>query len=374
MRSHAVLSILIAVSSRTDLLVECLASLQRHLPDDLPSETIVVLNEVDPACAAVLESRFPAVRFLRSPVNLGMAGSANRARRAASGRFLVTLHDDATIEPGWAEALLEAAHRYPRAGAIGSKVLFTDGHLQSAGAILWQSGGTTPPWSGPAPDPADLTTCQAVDYCGTCSLLIPAAVFDAVGGFDEAIYPGYFVDVDFGLAVRSLGYYVACEPRSVIHHHRHASSGKLLRTVASTRNRDYLMRKWATAIAAHQPPPGPGQEADAVAVALRRAAEFAQACEAGSAVTIPPDVRCGAGADSGAARGDEIERHYRLSCQLQDAIIASLEAAIVSRDHALARYQRMKVTRFYAIMLRQRQAISAALRRLFGPRSRRRRG
>jgi GT2 family glycosyltransferase len=372
MRAHAVLSILIPVSSRTDLLVECLASLQRHLPDDLRSETIVVLNEIDGACAAALESRFPRVRFLRSPVNLGMAGSANRARRAASGRFLVTLHDDAVIEPGWAETLLAAAHRYPRAGAIGSKVLFTDGQLQSAGAILWQSGGTTPPWSGPAPDPAELTTCRAVDYCGTCSLLIPAAVFDAVGGFDETIYPGYFVDVDFGLAVRSRGYYVVCEPRSVIRHHRHASSGELLRTVAYARNREYVLRKWTTAIALHQPPPGPGQQTGAFAVALRRAAEFARSCEAGSAVTIPPDVRGGAASE--AAGGDDIERHYRLSRQLQDAVIASLEEAIACRDHALARYRRMKVTRLYANMLRQRQAISSAIRRWLWGRSRRRGG
>jgi GT2 family glycosyltransferase len=357
-----VLSILIPVSSRTDLLAECLTSLDRHLPVDLPHETIVVLNEIDPASTALLESRFPGIQFLRSPVNLGMAGSANRARREASGRFLVTLHDDATIQPGWAEALLEAAHRHPRAGAIGSKVLFTDGQLQSAGAILWQSGNTTPPWSGPAPGPEDVVAARAVDYCGTCSLLIPAAVFDAVGGFDEAIYPGYFVDVDFGLAIRSRGYYVLCEPRSVIRHHRHASSGKVLRAVAYARNREYLLRKWASAIAAQVP--GPGQ-ADAVETALRRAREFAAACEAGAAVTIAPDVQGMPETEAGG--GDAINRHYRLSRELTDAIVARLQAAIESRDHALARFRRMKVVRLYTAMLRYRLAVSTAVSRFFGP-------
>jgi len=359
---HPLLSILIPVSSRTDLLAECLTSLHRHLPVDLPYEVIVVLNEITPATATVLESRFPSVRFLRSPVNLGMAGSANRARREASGRFLVTLHDDATIQPGWAEALLDAAHRHPRAGAIGSKVLFTDGQLQSAGAILWQSGSTTPPWSGPAPNPEDVVAAQAVDYCGTCSLLIPAAVFDAIGGFDETIYPGYFVDVEFGLAIRSRGYYVLCEPRSLIRHHRHASSGKVLRAVAYARNREYLLRKWATAIAAQVP--GPGQ-ADAVETALRRAREFAAACETGSAVTIAPDVQ--RMPDNEAGGGDAIHRHYRLSRELTDAIVARLEAAIESRDHALARFRRMKVVRLYTAMLRYREAASTAVSRFFGP-------
>jgi GT2 family glycosyltransferase len=359
---HPELSILIAVSSRTDLLAECLTSLDRHVPKDLPYETIVVLNEIASTDAMALASRYPDVRFLPSPVNLGMAGSANRARREASGRFLVTLHDDATVEPGWAEALLQAARLHPRAGAIGSKVLSTNGSLQNAGSLLWRSGSTSPPWFRPAPAPEAVVACRAVDYCGTCSLLIPAAVFDAVGGFDETIYPAYYVDVDFGLAIRAAGYYVLCEPRSVVRHHRHASSGTTLRAIAFARNRDYLMRKWATAIAAHQPQPLPGQVA-LVEAALRRAREFAAACEAGSAATVPPDVRRAPCIESGDE--DDIERHYRLSRTFYEAIITHLEAAVESRDHTLSR---MPLIRLSKAVRRVRRTLATAFRRLLGRR------
>lgn len=128
-QSAPVLSILIAVSRRVDLLAECLGSLRRFMPAAIQHEIIVVLNEVEPASFGELQAAHPEVMFIPTPVNLGMAGSANMARRHASGRFLVTLHDDAVIEPGWAEALLAAADAYPRAGAIGSKVLFPDGRL-----------------------------------------------------------------------------------------------------------------------------------------------------------------------------------------------------------------------------------------------------
>ena len=354
------LSILIAVSSRTDLLAECLASLQRHMPDDLPYETIVVLNELDPAHASVLQGRYPTVRFLRSPVNLGMAGSANRARREASGRYLVTLHDDAAVEPGWAEALLAAAERHPRAGAIGSKILFPDGRVQSAGAILWRSGATTPPWTGAAPDARDVVHARAVDYCGTCSLLIRAEAFDAVGGFDEAIYPGYFVDVDLGLALRAQGYYVLCEPRSVVRHHRHASSGKTLRTVAIARNRSYLLRKWATAIADQEPDPNP-RHAGAIHAALLRAARYAEACEAGRAMPIASESLDEP--DTETPAGDDLERHYRLSRDLHDAIVAHLEARLAARDATAPRSTRLRTPRFSTALRSGRRMLARVIDR-----------
>lgn len=360
MGPDVLLSILIAVSSRTDLLAECLASLQRYVPADLPYETIVVLNELDPAHARVLQGRYPNVRFLRSPVNLGMAGSANRARREATGRFLVTLHDDATVEPGWAEALLAAAEQHPQAGAIGSKILFPDGRLQSAGAILWQSGATTPPWTGTAPDAREVALARAVDYCGTCSLLIRAEAFDAVGGFDEVIYPGYFVDVDFGLRLRANKYYVLCEPRSVVRHHRHASSGRTLRTVAIARNRAYLLRKWATAIARQEPEPSPCH-GGAIQSALLRAAGYAEACEAGTAMPIAAEPT--GEPDTETPTGDDVERHYRHSRDLHNAIVAHLEARLAARDDARPCSRRLRTPRFRAGLRSVRRALAGMLGR-----------
>ncbi len=361
--SDPLLSILIAVSRRVDLLAECLASLRQFVPAAIPHEIIVVLNEAEPASVGEVRAAHPDVTFIPTPVNLGMAGSANLARRHASGRFLVTLHDDAVIEPGWAEALLAAAHAYPHAGAIGSKVLFPDGRLQTAGALLWRSGQTTPPWNGAAPNAADIMTPRPVDYCGTCSLLVRTVVFDAVGGFDETIYPAYYVDVDLGLALRSQGYYVLCEPRSVIRHHRGASSGAALKQVASQRNRDYLLRKWKTAIASHEAPPRPG-EAFAVEAALRRAAEFAGACEADVANPVPPeaDVR----SVTGDSDGGVVDRHSRLSCELSEAVIAHLEAALVARDVALAQASKRTGSRLATRVRRWRQALANAVGRFMG--------
>jgi glycosyltransferase involved in cell wall biosynthesis len=78
-------------------------------PDGIPYETIVVLNEPSLEVEAELRVSVTGVEIISSPVNLGMAGAGNRGRSLARGEFLVTLHDDAEVEAGWLEALVETA-------------------------------------------------------------------------------------------------------------------------------------------------------------------------------------------------------------------------------------------------------------------------
>jgi GT2 family glycosyltransferase len=51
------------------------------------------------------------------------------------------------------------------------------------------------------------------------AFMIPKKLLLALGGFDNEYYSGY-EDVDLSLAVRSLGYTVLTEPRSVVYHAR----------------------------------------------------------------------------------------------------------------------------------------------------------
>jgi O-antigen biosynthesis protein len=131
-------SVIIPATSTPALLRACLASLARLGPDGIPYETIVVLNEPSTEIEAELRTSVTGVEIISSPINLGIAGAGNRGRSLARGEFLVTLHDDAEVETGWLEALVETADAHQEAGAVGGTVLFPDGRLQNAGMILWQ--------------------------------------------------------------------------------------------------------------------------------------------------------------------------------------------------------------------------------------------
>jgi GT2 family glycosyltransferase len=283
-------SVIIVAKSKLDLLRACLQSVARFAPGVIPFETIVVLNEAGPDTEAELRAMATGVKVARSPVNLGFAGAGNRARSLARGEFLLLLHDDARVEAGWMEALVQTADDHPEAGAVGSKVFYPDGRLQGAGWILWRDALTSPPWIGEAPVPTAFDRPRAVDYCGTSSLLVRAAAWDAVGGLEENLYPAYYVDVDLSMALRRLGFVVWYQPASRILHHHAASSNLRFRIFVVQRNRQVFMEKWGEALEGHEPPER--ESPSAIARAMARAEAFAEDCRRkGPPALTPPTIR-----------------------------------------------------------------------------------
>jgi GT2 family glycosyltransferase len=256
-------SIVIVATGASVLLEHCLERLAATATRTIPFETIVVLNSAEDGRAARLRARVPGARIEHSSVNLGLAGALNRGRMLARGEFLVLLHDDVEVEPGWLEALVTACQSDPRIGAVGSLVLNFDGGVQAAGWELLPDGRTRPPWG--AGEPPDAITVGAgaarpVDYCPSCSLLVRAASWDEVGGADERLFPAYYVDVDLCLALRAHGKLVLCEPRSMVHHHRGASLRPDLSRFIAERNRTQMLEKWGARISSHVPGSGSADE------------------------------------------------------------------------------------------------------------------
>jgi GT2 family glycosyltransferase len=318
--SEPVVSLIIPATASLDFLLACLRSLQRFAPADLPFETIVVLNNATAEKQALLRSAASGILVAASADNLGFAGSANRGRSLARGTYLVLLHDDAEIEDGWLQALVQTARDHPEAGAVGSKVCDLDGRLQNAGMILWSDATTSPPWIGSPPSADAFDRLRAVDYCGSSSLLVRADAWDAVGGLDENFYPVYYVDVDLCLALRQRGYRVLYQPLARIRHHRSASTQPDFRTFVVRRNRARFLQKWQQALT-QQEAPRAGSE-QAISRAIARA-------EAAAASASPPD---GTIAQKPAAfDGDAQElRLLRLRCAMQRDYIAELASRLAA--------------------------------------------
>ena len=243
-------SIIIPATS-IDLLHACLRSIARCGLSKIPYETIVVLNEARDQDAARLREAVTGVHVVSSPFNLGLAGSGNRGRDLARGELLLLLHDDAEVEPGWMEALVETADSHPEAGAIGGKVLDPDGRLQHAGMIVWRDATVSDVGNPTAPDA--FGSVRAVDCCGSSSLLVRSAAWDLVGGLDERFHPVYYVDVDLAMALRAQGFVVLFQPGSRIRHHRGASSTRRFGQFLYNRNRLQFIEKWGAALYAHEP-------------------------------------------------------------------------------------------------------------------------
>jgi GT2 family glycosyltransferase len=311
-------SVIIPATATRSLLQACLHSLAVHGPAGIAHEIIVVLNESDgDEC---ISREFPDVKFVASPVNLGLAGAGNRARALARGELLVLLHDDAEVEAGWLEAMVDTVDTYPEVGAVGSKVLDPDGRLQNAGMILWRNATTSPPWVGEEPGADAFPESRAVDYCGTSSLLVRASAWDAVGGLDERLYPVYYVDVDLAMGLRRAGFVVLYQPRSVIRHHRGAStSSERWRHWVAARNRVVFLEKWASALEEHEP--ADPDSVEAIGRGLARAEATADRYRRAEPLKLAPT----------SATFDAEEQQHQLarsSRELQRAYIAHLTSIL----------------------------------------------
>jgi len=95
---------------------------------------------------------------------------------------------------------------------------------------------------------------RAVDFASSSALLVRGEVWDAVGGLDERFNPAYYIDVDLGMAIRSLGRLVLYEPGARTLHQGGASGSARAREELMERNRDLFRGKWATKLAAHEEP------------------------------------------------------------------------------------------------------------------------
>jgi GT2 family glycosyltransferase len=88
-------------------------------------EVVVVDNGSTDGSADEVRRRFPDVRVIDAAANLGFAGGNNLALRDLAGvDYVALLNNDAFVEPGWLEPLVEALERDAGLGAACPKILF----------------------------------------------------------------------------------------------------------------------------------------------------------------------------------------------------------------------------------------------------------
>ena len=249
-------SIIIPVFNQFQFTKVCLASLQQNL-DGQASEVIVV-DDGSTDETAELVPRIEGLVYLRNPSNAGFVESCNAGAAKARGDYLVFLNNDTAVTERWLATLLETFQHEPRAGLVGSKLIFPDGRLQEAGGIIWNDASG---WNYGKFDDAgkpEYNFLREVDYCSGACVMIPKVLFERVGGFDLRYAPGYYEDTDLAFKLRRCGYKALYQPLSEVFHFEGATGGTDLSTGAKRHqevNRTTFATTWAAELAV-RPAPG----------------------------------------------------------------------------------------------------------------------
>jgi GT2 family glycosyltransferase len=122
------LSVVVVTWNAKRFVIECLTSLLAERATSL--EVIVVDNgSTDGTPEAVAES-FPAVRLIRSQVNLGFAAANNVGMAAAQGEYMCLVNSDVNVPLGCLPFMLTFMRENPDVGLLGPAMLGPDGSVR----------------------------------------------------------------------------------------------------------------------------------------------------------------------------------------------------------------------------------------------------
>ena len=271
----AKVSIIIPTFNRLDLTQACLRAIQANTPLE-QCEIIVVDNASTDGTAKFVAGEQQAGRLtaISNEKNLGFARACNQGAGTARGKYILFLNNDTEVTPGWLEPLVRTAEADPRIGAVGSKLLFSDGTIQHAGVVILDDRGHHDPLLAQHifsrepqgfPEASRAKTYQALT---AACLLVPQDVFAAAGGFDEGFYNGY-EDVDLCFRIAARNKILVYQPASVVIHHESQSGPERFRLAGQNIAR--LHQKWLGKIQADFIVGAPGESSPGPA---RRIADY----------------------------------------------------------------------------------------------------
>ncbi|HHV53908.1 MAG TPA: glycosyltransferase [Firmicutes bacterium] len=248
-------SIIVVNWNQRELLARCLGAIRQNSGSAHTYEIIVVDNGSDDGSLEYLEVQRD-VKVIRNDQNVGFTVANNQGAEAARGRFLVFLNNDTEVQPGWLDAMIRAAGS-PDVGAVGAKLVYPNGRLQDAGAIVFSDGSGWNYGRGGDPNALEFNRPRDVDYCSGAALLVKSQAFWAAGAFDPRYAPAYYEDTDLCFSLRARGWRVLYEPKAVVVHIEGATAGQELASgikLYQTTNKEKFVAKWSSILPLQYPP------------------------------------------------------------------------------------------------------------------------
>ncbi|UKB86364.1 glycosyltransferase family 2 protein [Chryseobacterium sp. MEBOG06] len=226
------LSIIIVNYNVTQLLRNCLLSIQKYIKD-IDYEVVVIDNASTDSSWGDLIPEFPKVRFISSKINGGFSRANNHAIQTAAGEYLLLLNPDTELEGYYMEELLDFADSEPDFGCMGVRM------HDAKGNFLPESKRSVPDMFNSFEklftnfkknnsksyyrNDLEEDVVTEVDVITGAFLLARKEVYEKIGGLDEAYFM-YGEDIDLCYTFLRSGYKNFYYGKVSILHHKGEST------------------------------------------------------------------------------------------------------------------------------------------------------
>lgn len=225
-----VVSVVVVNWNAKDLVLDCIESIRDTTPD-IECEIIVVDNASDDGSADAVRERFPDVILIESAENLGFAAGNNLGLSRAQGDFVLLLNPDTVVGDGAIQKTVSFMREHPEAGAVGCRLLGSDGLVQESHwadfpSLRWllrcalYLNKLTVDRSDTRSSP------RTVAHLLGAYIMTRRSIMEDLNGFDESYFL-YMEETDLCYRIRSAGFSIYYLPDAAVVHHGQQSSNQV---------------------------------------------------------------------------------------------------------------------------------------------------
>ncbi len=219
---HPKVAIILILYNKAELTYLCLESLIANC-NEAAAELIIIDNMSTDATDELL-NRIEHCRIVKNKENIGFLRACNQAASLVRAKNILFLNNDTIVHTGSLQQALLTLESDASIGAVGARIILTDGSLQEAGNVMWNDGTCHSYGRGCHPEAGEFMFQRPTDYCSGAFLLTRTKIFQDMGGFDAQFAPAYYEETDYCLTLQQRGFKIIYEPRASITHFEFGSS------------------------------------------------------------------------------------------------------------------------------------------------------
>lgn len=203
-------------------------ALRQLVAHDYPNLEIIVVDDGSTDGMAEVVLRYPTVRLIRHPRNLGTSAARNTGIRAASHELVYLLDADCVIQPGTIARLVQRLLQDPALGVVSGSCLSASSKKNLANRVYDVAERFRDYESSP----------RNYQYTTVSNAIMRRSVFNMVGGF--GVGWRRLQDYDFTYRVHRAGYVIQHDPSIHVLHDNHRE------TLRAYYSHVYLVARYGT--------------------------------------------------------------------------------------------------------------------------------